>query len=470
MDKLKWTTVQRKVSGLECLSYNPRKWKDSGKQQLTKSMDEFGLVEIPVINIDNTLIAGHRRIELLIANGDGEKLIDVRIPNRKLSEEEIKKYNILSNTHAGIWDVKILEESFADIDLTGLGVDPDHLAALKKQSDLDIELVDLDVEDPLPAYHITALGDLYVLKNKTTGVTHRVLCGDSTDQDQVDRLMDSNLADLSLIDPPYNVAYEGQNGMKIKNDEMDDASFYEFLKNAFNCLYQVTKSGGCLYVAHAESQGTTFRRAYIDSGFLLKQLLVWLKNSAVLSRQDYNWQHEPIIYGWKPGAAHYFVGDFTQKTLFEESENLKKKTKADLVKMIEDFRKSIHTSAIKENRPTINDLHPTMKPVKLWGRLIINSARRGEIVLDTFLGSGTTLIACEQTGRICYGMDLDQCYIDRNILRWVNWMKLQKMDYEIELNGEPISELKLNNILCQNKETSSRPNRPSESIINSDMN
>ena len=225
-------------------------------------------------------------------------------------------------------------------------------------------------------------GDIYILGN------HRLMCGDSINKDDVRKLMNGNQCDMIFTDPPYNVNYEGGTGMKIQNDNMLDANFYNFLFSAFDNMYENTKKGGAIYVCHADTEGLNFRNAYKNAGFKLAECLIWVKSALVMGRQDYHWRHEPIIYGWKEGAAHYFIDDRTQDTVWE----FKKQKK--------------------------NALHPTMNPLELCAKAIYNSSRSGYISLDLFGGSGSKLIASEQLNRNCYMMELDPKYVDVIIDRW----------------------------------------------------
>ena len=224
-------------------------------------------------------------------------------------------------------------------------------------------------------------GDLFKLGK------HFLMCGDATNKNDVLKLMNEKKADMIFTDPPYNVDYEGAAG-KIQNDKMKDSAFYTFLFSAFTNMFENTKNGGAIYVCHADTEGLNFRNAYKNAGYKLAECLIWVKNALVFGRQDYHWRHEPILYGWKEGAAHYFVDDRTQNTVWEY------------------------------NKPKRNEEHPTMKPLKLVGKAITNSSRVGEVVLDLFGGSGSTLIACEQTNRICYMMELDPKYVQTIINRY----------------------------------------------------
>lgn len=216
------------------------------------------------------------------------------------------------------------------------------------------------------------------------------MCGDSTKEQDVLKLMQGKKADLFLTDPPYNVDYTGktEDALKIDNDDMEDEDFREFLRKAFTCANNVMVEGASFYIWHAHSEGYNFRGACHDIGWRVRQCLIWAKNSMVMGRQDYQWKHEPCLYGWKDGASHRWYSDRTQTTL------------------------------LNFDRPTKNDLHPTMKPLDLFGYLVQNSSRKGESVLDLFGGSGTTLIVCEKTERKCFTMELDPKYCDVIIKRW----------------------------------------------------
>ena len=247
------------------------------------------------------------------------------------------------------------------------------------------------------------------------------MCGDSTSAGDMKELVNGEKIDLYVTDPPYNVAYEGktEEAMTIQNDSMDDASFRQFLRDAFSVADQHLKPGGAFYIWHADSEGLNFRAAVKETGWLLKQNLVWVKNSIVLGRQDYQWKHEPCLYGWKDGASHYFVDNRTLATVIEEDEeNLKEMTKGELISYIKTMQENSPTSIFYEDKPVRSDIHPTMKPLKLIARCVLNSSKKGERVLDSFNGGGSTLMVCEKTERIYYGMELDPVYVERTIKRW----------------------------------------------------
>ena len=255
------------------------------------------------------------------------------------------------------------------------------------------------------------------------------MCGDSTSMKDVEKLIAGDTIDLIVTDPPYNVNYgsinesgygkERHNSRAIENDDMPKEQFYNFLKDAFQNAVMNTKPGGAFYVWYASKSVVEFQTALEDVGFLVKQELIWNKNTFTLGRQDYQWKHEPCLYGWKDGGSHYFVNDRSQSTVIEDEIDLEKMKKEDMKKMLEELlSEKIPTSVINEAKPTINDLHPTMKPIKLLARLVNNSSQKGENVLDLFGGSGSTLITCEQLDRNCYMMEYDPHYVDVIIDRW----------------------------------------------------
>ena len=251
------------------------------------------------------------------------------------------------------------------------------------------------------------------------------MCGDSTNEDDVLKLMNSKLADLVVTDPPYNVDYVGKTkeALKIKNDAMDSDSFFNFLNNAFKNIYKNIKDGGVFYIWYASREVVNFQTALENNNLMVKQELIWNKNSMVMGRQDYQWKHEPCLYGWKDGATHYFIDDRTQTTVIEDKGiELKKLKKEEMLKLLQDiYSDKISTTIINEDRPSVSDLHPTMKPIKLIARQIKNSSKENELILDLFGGSGSTLITCEQLNRKCYMMEYDPVYVDVIIQRWENF-------------------------------------------------
>lgn len=414
---LEWHTEKLKVKDLVPCNYNPRKITPERLEKLKNSLEKYNLAEIPAVNTDKVIIAGHQRVKVLMDLGRGDDLIDVRLPNRTLTEQEFKEYNVVSNISVGYWDVDILEECFADVDLLELGLDINDIELpsdilpddLKQEEEKETDLTP-------PKEPITILGDVYELISKQKELHHRVVCGDSTNSKDYKKLLESKLFNLVVTDPPYNVNYEGgtKEKLKIKNDKMDNDSFYTFLYLFYQETFLNAEAGSPIYVFHADSEGANFRNALKDAGYKLTQCLIWVKNSLVMGRQDYHWKHEPILYGWKEGAAHPWYSDRKQTTVLEF------------------------------DRPVRNADHPTMKPIEIIIYLIKNSSKQKDIVGDLFLGGGSTLIACEQTWRNCYGMELDPVYVDVDIRRWLQYMIDNDLDFEIKKNCQTLDKVEWN--------------------------
>lgn len=409
---LEWHNEKRKVKDLVPYEFNPRILTEDKKQKLINSLQKFNLAEVPAVNTDNVIVAGHQRVKILMLLDRGEEIIDVRIPNRPLTVEEFKEYNITSNVPAGFWDVDVLEEHFADIDLESLGLnvgDLDFLDDLIPEEFKEEEEQDFDPEPPKDP--ITQSGDLYELRSTKKDLSHRIICGDSTLEETFKKLLGSEIINLTVTDPPYNVDYQGGstgNRDKIANDKMEKSLFYQFLFDFYRQAHDHSEAGASIYVFHADTEGVNFRAALVDAGYKLSQCLIWKKNSIVMSRQDYHWMHEPCLYGWKPGAAHSWYSDRKQRTVLEF------------------------------DRPTRSQEHPTMKPVEMLSYLIENSSRQRQIVFDGFLGSGSTLISCEKLWRACRGIELDPKYSDVEVKRWVQYMKDNDLAYEVFKNGEKL--------------------------------
>ena len=432
MEKLQWETIKVKVKDLVQLDINPRKISEEKKQKLSESLDKFNLVEIPAVNTDMKIIGGNQRVTALLIAGRGEEEIDVRYPNRKLTAKEIKEYAIISNTHAGEFDFDVLNVEFADIDLHDIGFEIQGLNDWEmKQAKILAEEAHEDnyvIPDEIGTDIVE--GELFEIGE------HRLLCGDSTLTDTWKLVMRQQLADLVVTDPPYNVDYIGKtkDALTIQNDSMSDGSFYQFLYEFYTALGSFTKAGGAWYVWHADSKGTIFRNAMEDAGILIKQCLIWVKNSIVMGRQDYQWKHEPCLYGWKEGAAHYFTYERNKTTVIEDNINPKKLTKDELLKMVQEMLSDkVKTTILRVDKPLKSDIHPTMKPILLLSQQIDNSSRIGEIVADGFLGSGSTMVAAHQLNRKCYGMELDPKYCQVIIDR------MRKLDPSLKItrNGQP---------------------------------
>ena len=378
-------------------------------EQIVESIEKFGFNDPIAIDENNIIIEGHGRLYALQEMG-ADEVECIRLSH--LGENEKKAYILAHNklTMNTEFDADLLAQELGEIegiDMSSFGFLMDPLIEVV-EDDFDDEAA---IEQPEP---IAKLGDVYQLGE------HFLMCGDSTDFIAVKKLCGEALMDLLVTDPPYNVAYEGktEDALTIENDNMDDAKFREFLKDAFACADGVMRPGAAFYIWHADSEGFNFRGACRDIGWTVRQCLIWNKNQMVLGRQDYQWKHEPCLYGWKDGAAHYFVDDRNLLTVLEEESELKKMSKAELINYILEIQEQTATTVINEVKPSRNGLHPTMKPLRLIERLVRNSSKKGENVLDLFNGSGSTLMVCEQLGRRYYGMELDPRYVDATIERW----------------------------------------------------
>ncbi len=358
---------------------NPRTITSDAYNKLKRSIQRNpdGLTANKIAHKDGVIISGNQRYRAIL-----ELKLEMKPEWFKdlsgWTQEQIEEWVIQSNISAGEWDWDILANEWDDTQLEEWGVDmPDDWGETKELPD--------NIDDiPEVKTPISKLGDLWLLGE------HRVLCGDSTDASALETLMGGAKANMVFTDPPYNVDYTGKtkDALKIDNDSKTDSDFLLFLTKAFSLLDEAMHLGAAYYICHADSEGYNFRTAVKNADWELKQCLIWNKNSLVMGRQDYQWKHEPILYGWKPGAAHYFVNDRKQTTVWDI------------------------------DRPSRSTEHPTMKPVELIARAIKNSSKPQQIILDTFLGSGSTLIACEETNRQCYGIELDPAYVDVIVNRW----------------------------------------------------
>lgn len=387
--------------------------------QIAASIQEFGNNDPIAVDENNMVIEGHGRLLALKSLGVKEAEC-IRLVG--LTDDQKRAYIHIHNqlTMNTGFDMDILTQelkSIEGIDMSFFGFDMDF------SIDQDFDFDDgQNVEDELLSSSAakeprTKRGQLWQLGR------HRLMVGDSTSEEDVDKLTGGEAMDLCITDPPYNVNYEGgtQEKLTIINDDMDDLSFYRFLQNFYAQMLRVLKYGASYYIFHADTEGLNFRAALQEAGGQVKQNLIWVKNSLVLGRQDYQWKHEPILYGWKDGAGHYFVNDRCQTTVFENKPDLDSMTREELADLAEKLLaklEEIPTSIIHHDKPVRSELHPTMKPVALCAKLIQNSSKRGEKVIDFFGGSGSTLMACEETGRICYTMELDTRYADVIINRW----------------------------------------------------
>ena len=386
MSAMEWKTLS--VDALRPAAYNPRKKLKAGDKEYEKiknSILEFGYVEPIIVNYDMTVIGGHQRLTVLKDLGYTEvQCVVVHIED----EHKVKALNIALNKITGAWNEQLLADLLVDLqsmdfntDLTGFEA-PEIEQLFSKVHNKDIKEDDFDVEQELKNPPVSQKGDIWLLGR------HRVICGDSTLPETYTKLMEGRRANLVLTDPPYNVNVEETAG-KIQNDNMPDADFYKFLFAAFTNMEQNMENDASIYVFHADSKGLIFRQAFHDAGFYLSGCCIWKKNALVLGRSPYQWQHEPCLFGWKVGGKHQWYSDRKQTTIWEY------------------------------DRPKFSKEHPTMKPVALMAYPIQNSCMSNCIVLDPFLGSGSTLIACEETGRICYGVELDEKFCDVIVKRYV---------------------------------------------------
>lgn len=373
-------------------------------EKLKASIETFGFISPCLIDKDLNIIAGHGRV---MAAREAGMLKVPCLYIEGLTEEERKAYIIADNklTEMGGWndellrqELKDLQDANFDIGLTGFSID-----------DIGVDDVDFSDIDTEPVFETQEEGNAKVEPGQVWQLgPHRLMCGDSTKEKDVAKLIGEDTVDLFLTDPPYNVDYEGTAG-KIENDKQDESQFLDFLIAAFSLADQWMKPGACFYIWHPDGYPSLqFRAAIEQIGWPLRENLIWVKNSLVLSRQDYHWRHEPCLYGWKEGAGHYFIDDRSQDTVKDISKNIDNMTEEEMKTLLHEVYD--RSSVIYENKPTTSELHPTMKPVNLFKRLIINSSREGETVLDLFAGSGTTLIACEQTNRRALCMEYDPKY------------------------------------------------------------
>lgn len=389
---------------------NPRKITDEAVEKVMASIKEFGFQQPIVVDKDMVIIVGHTRLKA--AKKLGLKSVPVVVADN-LSDEQVRAYRLADNktNEFSQWNDELLSFELQELECLNFDMEPFGFEIAEEE---EKEIIEDDFSPLIPEEPVCKRGDIYQLGD------HYLMCGDSTSPDDVRKLLNGTLVDLVVTDPPYNVNVKNSKGMKIMNDDMGDSEFLEFLGGAFSNLAEALKPGGVFYVWYASKEHINFERALNKAGLEVREQLVWNKNSFILGRQDYHWKHELCLYGWKDGAAHYFIDDRTQSTVFEDKgidiSKLKKEEMAELLKQFLCDR--ISTTVINEDKPNANDLHPTMKPIKLIARQIKNSSKMDETVLDLFGGSGSTMIACEQLGRRCFTMEYDPHYADVIIDRW----------------------------------------------------
>lgn len=379
---------KKKVIDLVPADYNPRKDLKPGDKEyekLKRSIDEFGYVDPLIWNKRTSrLVGGHQRLKVLKDMGIDE--VDVVVVD--MDEEKEKALNVALNKISGDWDkdklmLLITDLQGEDFDVSLTGFDPEELDDLFKDDMKDgVKDDNFDVDKELKKPTMTKPGDLWQLGE------HRLLCGDSTKEESYNLLMAGKQANLVITDPPYNVNYQGSAG-KIKNDNMKDDAFYQFLLAAFTNMEKNMASDASIYVFHADTEGLNFRKAFSDAGFYLSGTCIWVKQSLVLGRSPYQWRHEPILFGWKKKGKHCWYAGRKESTIWEF------------------------------DKPKKNKDHPTMKPIPLLAYPIMNSSMTNSIVLDPFGGSGSTLIACEQTKRICRTIELDEKFCDVIVKRYI---------------------------------------------------
>jgi len=426
-----------KLSTIKPNPDNPRTIKDAAFEKLCRSITEFPkMMELrPIVTDDQgVVLGGNMRLRALQHLGFKEVPDGWVKRAADLSDDERKRFIIADNTSFGEWELQLLKDWNRD-ELADWGLEIEWPATKRTAKEDNYELpetIETDIKE----------GDIFEIGQ------HRLICGDSTKPETWQALMAGKQADMVLTDPPYNVDYSSKNKMlnysdkgnrnqtEITGDKQTDSQFYQFLLDFYKASGQITKQGGSWYVWHPESEGANFRNAFLASGLMIKQCLVWIKNQFVIGRQDYQWKHEPCLYGWKPGAAHYFTPDRTKTTaIIDEPIDLKKLKKEEMLELLERIY-SLPTTVLEADKPFRSREHPTMKPILLLAPLIENSSKPGQIVADGFLGSGSTMVAAHQLNRKCYGMELDPKYCQVIIDR------MRKLDPTLIIKRNGITETK----------------------------
>lgn len=398
--------VYKGVGDLIPYEKNPRN-NEQAVDKVANSIREFGFKVPIVVDKYNVVVCGHTRLKA------AKKLGLAEVPcvyADDLTEQQIKAYRIADNkvSELASWDDELLAQELEDMtefDMSEFGDFEDVICEEER------EIIEDEVPDEVQS--ICKRGDIWQLGN------HRLMCGDSTDINDVQKLMNGEKADMLLTDPPYNVNYQSSNGLKIKNDSMDNEKFYQFIYLSFKNAKDVLKDGSSYYIWHADSEGLNFRKACEEGLAKVRQCLIWVKNSLVLGRQDYQWKHEPCLYGWTDGGKHYFTNRRDLTTVIEEDLDIKKMKKEEMRDLLQKILSDkTQTTILRYDKPLKNSCHPTMKPIKLLSELIQNSSVLDNLIIDLFGGSGSTLIACEQLNRKCYMMELDEHYCDVIIERF----------------------------------------------------
>lgn len=403
-------TAQLKVLPVGVLrpaAYNPRKKLKPGDKEYEKiknSITEFGFADPLVVNSDMTIVGGHQRLAVAMDLGYTE------VPCAVVDVDKVreKALNIALNKITGAWDDSLLADLLKDIensdfDLGKTGFDPPEIETLfNKVHSKEVKEDDFDVESELKRPAFSQSGDLWMLGR------HRVYCGDSTLAESYERLLEKTKVNLVLSDLPYFVAYQGTAGT-IQNDDLPDDEAYDFTLKAMQCMFENLADDGSIYIFHADTKGLIFRKAFDAAGFYLSGCCIWKKNALVLGRSPYQWMHEPCLFGWKKDGKHQWYSDRKQTTIWEY------------------------------DRPKANKDHPTMKPVGLMSYPIRNSTMTNGIVLDPFLGSGSTLVACEETDRVCMGIELETKFVDVIVKRYIGLKDGNASDVYVIRDGQKLS-------------------------------
>ena len=407
---IQWHLETHAIKSLKSHPKNPRQISKEQFQHLEGLIAKFGFIDRPIVNSDNTIICGHQRIRIL--KKMKIKTVECWVPDQPLSDEDVEELLIRHNLNQGSFDYDILANVFEPLDLLKWGFTEDELQVKDPEK---IEADDDGYEEELPDEPKTKPGDIYDLGR------HRLICGSAAIYNDIEKVLGSELIDLVITDPPYNVAYKGRTKQRIaiQNDDLSNEDFESLLRDFYVNAFVFMKEGAGIYVFHAESEGERFRRFFREANLKMTQCLIWLKNSFVLGRRDYQCQHEPVLfggkeysdhdpvlYGWKEGEKHRWYNNRKQTTL------------------------------LKFDRPQRNAEHPIMKPIPLIGYLINNSSKNDDLIFDFFLGSGTTLIAAEQLNRRCFGCELDPKYCDVIVDRYKKYKLQRNEPCDIKLNGE----------------------------------